>query len=183
LIGFHGTLGSWLDYELLAGLAQARPEWSWVFVGPAAAAGTARLAHLPNVHLLGAVPFDQLPAYTTRFTAGIIPFVDNELTRGVHPIKALEYLAAGIPIVASRLPDLAPLGDLIRFAGTTSEWLAQLDKAVQASSDQATLAARRRAVAAEHTWDSRAEEIVALIQQRLCQPKEYDTMNDGRAAA
>jgi len=58
----------------------------------------------PNLHVLGARPYSQLPAYVQAFDVGIIPYIESPWTRTVDPLKLLEYLAAGIPVVASRCP-------------------------------------------------------------------------------
>ncbi|HEX7448917.1 MAG TPA: glycosyltransferase, partial [Pirellulales bacterium] len=163
VIGFHGTLGDWLDYDLLTRLAQRHADWLWVFLGPVHSQRVKALLRLPNVCLPGPVPYPALAEQAAWFDVGLIPFRLNELTRYVHPIKALEYLALGLPVVSSRLPDLAEHAEVISFASTFDEWSARLEDAVAPAARLPKRVAARRRVALAHDWDRRVESIVARL--------------------
>ncbi|HVA49102.1 MAG TPA: glycosyltransferase [Pirellulales bacterium] len=167
VVGFYGTIGDWLDFDLLAELARRRPDWSFVFAGPQASRDFGRLQRLANVHHLGVIPYDALPEQAAWFDVGLVPFRLNALTRYVHPIKALEYLALGLPIVSSALPDLAELANVVRFAATADEWLAAIAEALTAEARSTQAVTVRRQAAAAHDWDSRAAIIVGRLMERL----------------
>lgn len=105
LIGYAGTIDLRIDRDLLAAAARSHPKWGWVLLGNVASDLSA-LENLDNVHLLGAKPYAELPAYYHAWDCAILPFVENELTRHVNPTKMLEYAAARLPIVARALPDV-----------------------------------------------------------------------------
>lgn len=163
VIGFHGTLGEWLDYELLAALARERPAWRWVFVGPVHAAGARRLFALDNVQHRPKVPYEELPHRLAEFDVGVIPFARNRLTDAALPVKLGEYLAAGLPVVASRLASLEPVPGHVTLAETKSEWLAALDAALQPGVVHPKIIAARRRLAAARSWDLTIETILAAL--------------------
>ncbi len=103
-LGYVGALAPWIDFEAVADLAGRHPDWEIVLVGPilhGAEGDVSKLTSLPNVSHLAAVPYEQLPAILSEFSVGLIPFRLNRLTRGVNPNKLYEYLAAGLPVVAT----------------------------------------------------------------------------------
>jgi len=156
IIGYHGTIGDWLDFDLLEWLAVERPDWTFVFIGPNATRRGGRFFSLPNVVRFGPVPYAELPAHTAHFDVGIVPFELNEVTRHVHPIKALEYLAAGLPTVTSALTDLADVAEVVSFAESRRDWLAALDGAIEPASRSPERVTARRAAAQRQSWDQAA---------------------------
>ncbi|RZL11927.1 MAG: glycosyltransferase family 1 protein, partial [Hymenobacter sp.] len=104
IIGYVGALvSSRLDIELLRYLAEQRPQWSIVLVGPEDDDFRASALHqLPNVHFLGQKPTGQLPDYVQHFDVCLNPQLVNQLTIGNYPRKVDEYLALGKPVVATR---------------------------------------------------------------------------------
>ena len=122
IAGFFGLLSEWVDQELLIKLARGIPDLQIVLIGKADVP-VESLDGEPNIHLLGPVPFLELPSYIAHFNVGLIPFKVTELTRAVNPIKLREMLAAGCPVVSTDLPEVAA------FAGSGS------DAAVEVASD------------------------------------------------
>ncbi|MBX3730187.1 MAG: glycosyltransferase [Candidatus Sumerlaeia bacterium] len=167
---FSGNLAPHkVDLEMLAMIARRRPDWSVVLVGPKweGAAGHPlfeRLDRLPNVHLLGHVPYDDLPAYLAEAEVLLIPYVENDATRAVFPLKFFEYLATGRPVVSSPLPSLLPYGGAVHFARDADEWIAACERALADTHD---LELQRRALARRHTWERRIEEMEAAIGETL----------------
>ena len=104
IFGYCGIMHHWVDRALLAETARLRPEYSFVVLGDCKV-DVSELAALPNVHLLGRRPYDSLPAYCAAFDAGLLLFSQNEMTRHVNPVKMYEYLAAGLPVVSTPLPE------------------------------------------------------------------------------
>ena len=110
-----------LDIALLVGLARARPDWSIALVGPVGlgdpATDVSALAAEPNVHLLGPRPYEALPEVLRGADAGLIPYVRSSLTDSIFPMKVYEYLAAGLPVVATPLPAIAEVEEVAHRAG------------------------------------------------------------------
>jgi glycosyltransferase involved in cell wall biosynthesis len=154
-----------LDVPLLAALARARPGWSFALVGPVGAGdpGTdvSALSGEPNVHLLGTRPYGRLPEVLRAADAGLIPYARNALTESVFPMKVYEYLAAGLPVVATPLPALAEVAAVA--TAPDAEGIARLLEQALADDSPQRRAERSRAAAA-HSWERRLEEIAAAIE-------------------
>lgn len=153
-----------LDIPLLVALARARPAWSLALVGPVGPgdprADVSALAAEPNIHLLGPRPYDRLPEVLRGADAGLIPYARNALTDSVFPMKVYEYLAAGLPVVATPLPALRDVAG-VAIADGAEEMARALDAAL-ADGDRARRAERSRAASA-HSWDRRLEEIAEVL--------------------
>lgn len=157
-------LAATIDIELVVELARRRPDWSFAFVGPVGQGdpGTniEALRAAPNVHLLGHRPQAQLPGVLRGAEAAIIPYRVGHQMASVFPMKTYEYLAAGRPVVSTPLPALADVPDVAR-AATAEEFAERLQEAL----DRDTPAARsaRSAAAQTHSWESRLEQIAAVL--------------------
>ncbi|HBY93728.1 MAG TPA: glycosyltransferase family 1 protein [Chloroflexi bacterium] len=167
-LGFWGALDDYkFDRELVLALADACPNASIVLIGPAGVAireQPALALNRPNIHCLGQRPYEQLPAYAAGLDVCLIPYRQTEHTRGVFPIKFFEMLATGKPVVATALPSLAPFGDTVPLTRTTGEFVA----AVQAVlADPAAGRTQRLALAAQHTWEQRVDELLTYVAAAL----------------
>ena len=164
IIGFFGQLADWVDLPLVRALADARPAWSFVLVGRS----TTDLDVLRgprNVHLVGLRPYASLPEYCRGFDVGIIPFRTNALTQRANPLKLREYLAAGLPVVSTPLPEVARYDGLVRLAEGRDAYLAQIEAALRETSGEA---ARRRLDAMRgESWEARVGQIEAIIAPHL----------------
>ncbi len=153
-----------LDIELLLALARARPAWSIALVGPVGlgdpTTDVSRLAAEPNVALLGARPYRALPDVLRGADATIIPYARNELTGSVFPMKVYEYLAAGLPVVATPLPALADVAD-VHTASDGEAMASVLDELLAEDSPERRRARSQRA--AGHSWDTRLAEIAGAL--------------------
>ncbi|MDQ6751486.1 MAG: glycosyltransferase [Actinomycetota bacterium] len=149
-----------LDVALLVELAGRRPGWSFALVGPVGVGDprtdVSALAHLPNVHLLGARPYHALPAVLRGADAAVIPYAVNQLTASIFPMKVYEYLAAGLGVVATPLPSLAEV-EGIETAADAGAMAACLTALIDEDSPERR--AQRSRLAAGHSWDARLEEI------------------------
>jgi glycosyltransferase involved in cell wall biosynthesis len=165
-----GHLNERVDPSLLVAVAERGV--SLLLVGPAkdpAAAWLVELTSRPNVRWVGGQPFDALPSFLARARVGLVPYVDSPFNRGSFPLKTLEYLAAGLPVVATDLPAtrwLAAPGDLVAIAEGPD---AYADAVARAASSPLTPAARedRRAFARRHSYAERADDLLAAIDTRL----------------
>ncbi|MDA0991901.1 MAG: glycosyltransferase [Verrucomicrobia bacterium] len=166
VIGFFGLLSEWVDQTLLLQLAASQPQAQVVLIGMADVAVDA-LKNVANIHLLGPRPFAQLPDYVSHFDVGVIPFVVNELTRAVNPIKLREMLAAGCRVVATALPEVAATARDDGAVVVADNHQAFID-AVGTMLAHPPTAAARRALSermASETWEAKTREIVQLIQE------------------
>lgn len=160
VIGFHGLVADWVDLELMRFLALARPDWSFVFVGKSDT-DTTILQGLANVHLLGRKDYQQLPAYCKGFDIAVLPFAINELTVAANPLKLREYLAAGLPVVSTAIPEAERLGSLIRIGHTREEFLQHLDDLLAQGQCGPRLAISRQMDC--ESWDSKVAELSRLV--------------------
>jgi glycosyltransferase involved in cell wall biosynthesis len=167
-LGYVGAIAPWLDFGLLEALAQARPQLSLVLVGPVQRAVLVRVAalqRLPNVHVLGERPYVDVPAYMHSFDICLIPFLINDLTRAVTPVKFWEYMAAARPVVSTVLPELAPYANVCALAGDVSTFIAAVDAALSTSSE--TDRERRLALAQANSWAERVKTIEQALAAAL----------------
>lgn len=105
-VGWFGVIDERMDLELVAELAQLRPAWSFVMLGPVVKIDPASLPQAPNLHWLGGRRYAELPAYLGGWDVGFMPFACNAATRFISPTKTLEYLAAGVPLASTPVPDV-----------------------------------------------------------------------------
>ena len=162
-IGYHGAIAPWLDFALIEAIAVARPADQIVMVGPVldGAADQVRvLERHDNVWLLGERPPDEIASYVQAFDVGLVPFVVNQMTEAVSPLKMYEYLAAGLPVVATRLPECVahPLVRTARADGFLAELTLALEEGPTAEYSE-----RARIAAQEASWGNR----IAMIRDRL----------------
>jgi glycosyltransferase involved in cell wall biosynthesis len=165
IVGFIGGLSQWVDVPLLARLATLRPNLTFVLIGPIGIDMSA-VAELPNVLRLGARPYEALPSYLAAMEVALIPFKHEPVTFHADPIKAYEYLAAGVPVVATDLPALRRLQHVIELADSAESFATRIDQALDEGRDP-TRRAARQAEAARHSWGSRFAQIDALFEQSL----------------
>ena len=110
-LGYCGVIDERIDLPLIAMAAAARPDWSFVMIGPVAKIAHSELPRAPNIHYLGQRPYEALPDYMAGWDVALLPFADNEATRFISPTKTPEYLAAGCPVVST------PVCDVVRCYG------------------------------------------------------------------
>lgn len=170
VLGYTGVVDERLDLDLLRVLAEGRPDASIVLVGPISSKlHGVELPRMPNLHFLGARPYAHLPAYLKGFDACLMPFALNRATRSISPTKALEYLAAGRPVVSTPVPDVqAQWADVVQIAEGASAFAAAVDRALTESEQARAARAVRAEVHVERsTWDRIAAEMAALLEQTL----------------
>lgn len=164
VIGYIGSVDDRLDYALLARVAAAFPAVSLVFVGRIMAAEpAAALAALPNVYLLGSRPPTLLGSYLATFTVGLIPFVKNDLTAGIYPLKINEYLALGLPVVSTHFAVLTDFQGVCTVADDTNAFLAAIAQALLPQPDGEQ--ERRRQFAEQNTWAARAADLDQALRE------------------
>jgi UDP-galactopyranose mutase len=136
-LGYYGVLDERLDLDLLAALADARPDWQTVLIGPVCKIDPADLPRRPNIHYLGQRAYADLPGYLAGFDVCLLPFARNEATRFISPTKTLEYMAAEKPIVSTRIADVADAyADIVHLADGPAEFAAACEAALGMGRDE-----------------------------------------------
>jgi len=159
-IGFFGTLDARLDLDLIARIAQAYPQAAVILIGPIRT-DLGPLRRLPNIHLLGARPHEDLPAYVQHMDVLIIPYRLTPYTQNVHPVKTYEALATGRPLVTTALPELQQYAGVITVAEDADAFLEGIAAGL-AEADPALVRARQN-LARQNTWDARYRVILEKL--------------------
>jgi len=110
-LGYFGVIDERMDLQLVAAMAEIRPDWHFVMIGPVVKIDQATLPRRPNIHWLGGKRYEELPDYLAGWDIGLMPFAINESTRFISPTKTPEFLAAGVPVVST------PIVDVVRAYG------------------------------------------------------------------
>lgn len=163
VIGFHGLLADWVDFELIKKTAERFSSGSVVLIGKIAVDAEQKvklLDGIKNVHFLGRKPYSELPAYCKGFDVAINPFVINELTLAANPLKVREYLAAGLLTVATDIPEVRVLENCL-VAADHDEFLGHLETALCSEP-------RRREIsdAIKHeSWEAKVDELRKIVER------------------
>lgn len=159
---FAGALGFRFDERLAAEVARHLPDWTFLFVGPADEDASRALAGLPNVQLSGRFEHRELPALLARAAVGVIPYRRNAFTDTLVPVKLVEYLAAGRPVVSTPMRAAEGFADVVTFAADADAFA----RAVRAAARDDSPEARRRRVAyaRPYSWERRIDELEAAIE-------------------
>ncbi|MDF1543279.1 MAG: glycosyltransferase [Anaerosomatales bacterium] len=161
---YVGAMEYWFDAALLAECARALPDASFVLVGPESARVTEAVEGLGNVHLFGRRPYADVPAYMRHCDVGIVPFARSEMVDAIHPIKVYEYLAAGLPVVSVRWPELEAMAAPVELC-ERDEFCARLEDAL--GSGRAAGRDARLDYARKNSWDARFEVVLREVGKVL----------------
>jgi glycosyltransferase involved in cell wall biosynthesis len=164
-LGYFGAIEPWLvDQELIKRAARERPLWHWVFVGNKSRG--LEIEGLPNAHFIPPVPYADLPRYAAGFDACVLPWeTERAFTSYGSAIKVREYLATGLPVVISPLPEYEPMRDVLRIARSREDFFRLVKDALAETGDAKARA--RQAAVARGTWAARAEWVSDLIEDAL----------------
>jgi glycosyltransferase involved in cell wall biosynthesis len=153
IVGFFGLIADWVDVELMADVARHFSSGSLVVLGKATT-DISVLRRLPNVHVLGRKPYESLPSYCKGFGVAINPFRINTLTLNANPLKVREYLAAGLPVVSTAIPEVEALGQC-RIGHGTDGFIREIELALN---DPGPSVQRSHGVSHE-SWEARLQTI------------------------
>jgi glycosyltransferase involved in cell wall biosynthesis len=163
IVGYFGGIDEHkFNLPLIADVAERLSDVTFVFVGQASI-DTSRLVRLPNVHLLGQRPYEDIPHYGAAFDVCVLPFNQNRWIAAMNPIKLKEYLALGKPVVATPFGELAAYTGLVHVADGP-EAFAQAVRTALRETGTEQIAARRSRVA-NHSWRSKAEDVLSILHE------------------
>jgi UDP-galactopyranose mutase len=179
IFGYYGAVDERLDYDLIAGLAEAPGVGSVVLVGPMIKVDPATLPRHPRLHYLGQRSYAELPAYLKGFDVCLMPWALNDATRMISPTKTLEYMAGRKPIVSTAVHDVVrDHGDLVFVARDRGHFVELALEATAAFDDHRADAEQLRA--AQHGWDATAEAMRRLIEKHLADPRRDGHPDEAR---
>ena len=164
-VGFYGVIDERFDVDLVATIADARPDWHLIMIGPVVKIEASDLPQCSNIHYLGSKSYDELPTYLTGWDVALLPFAHNDSTRFISPTKTLEYLAAGKPVVSTSIRDVvSPYGEqgLVHIADTPEAFVRAVQEALD--EDMATYLPKVDAFLAHTSWDATWESMSQLIE-------------------
>lgn len=174
-LGFFGVIDERMDLELVAGVADARPEWQIVIVGPVVKIDDECLPRRANIHYFGARSYQELPRYLAGWDVALLPFARNESTKFISPTKTPEYLAGGKPVVSTSIQDVVkPYGELglVEIADTVPDFVAAVERALVLEASDPTWCARVDRYLADLSWDSTWASMSSLIEQEIQSKKK-----------
>ncbi|MEP0891691.1 glycosyltransferase family 1 protein [Leptolyngbya sp. FACHB-16] len=182
-LGFYGVIDERMDLELLDGIAQARPDWHLVIIGPVMKIDPEHLPQHPNIHYLGGKSYKELPHYLAGWDVAMLPFALNESTRFISPTKTPEYLAAGKPVVSTSIRDVVrPYGQqgFVQIADTVEDFVAAAEQAMQQSQQETDWLTQVDQFLAQNSWDQTWENMIQQVEAAIA--KRSAAQNSVRAA-
>jgi glycosyltransferase involved in cell wall biosynthesis len=158
ILGYFGLMADdWFDVDLMVSVAKRFSSGSIVLLGKVTM-DLSKLTALSNVHLLGRKPYEDLPAYCKGFDIGVLPVPISEVTLNANPLKVREYLAAGLPVVSTAIPEVEVL-NLCRIGRDAEGFSREIEAAL---ADPGPTAKRSESMANE-SWDAKLDQIRAHV--------------------
>lgn len=175
-VGYYGVIDERIDVDLIAAIADARPEWQIIMVGPVVKIDPESLPRRANIHWLGQRSYEDLPKLVRTWDVCMMPFALNESTRFISPTKTLEYMAAERPAVSTPIKDVVdPYKHVVRIAYSHEEFISACAATLAESEmERAARIKAMRSIIAQTSWDKTAYtmgRLVAQIRQRNTRSK------------
>jgi glycosyltransferase involved in cell wall biosynthesis len=168
-LGFYGVVDERFDINLIKEMAEKKPDWHFVILGPVVKIDPASLPSLPNTHFLGSKNYKELPDYVGGWDIALIPFLINDSTKFISPTKTPEYLAAGKPVISTPINDVIhPYDDekLVSIGTSADEFIAAAEKELERGHDKTWLAKVDHFLA-DNSWDQTWNSMAELIKKTL----------------
>ncbi|MDD4718571.1 MAG: glycosyltransferase [Bacilli bacterium] len=164
IIGYYGALASWFDYELIKKISNTN-KYEVVLIGIKYddSFDKSDILKLDNIHYLGKIDYDELPAYSRFFDVSIIPFVINDITLSTSPVKVFEYMASEKPIVTTDLPECRKYKSIL-ISKDHKEFINNLEKAIGLIKDDKYMKILRDD-ALNNTWESKCNEMISFVNE------------------
>ena len=163
IIGFHGLLADWVDYKLIKKTAAHFSEGSIILIGKIAVDAERKikiLDNVENIHFLGRKPYKTLPAYCKGFDVALNPFEINELTLAANPLKVREYLAAGLPVISTDIPEVRIL-EHCRIGENHADFIREIEAALENSASPEEISDSIKA----ESWEAKIDELRKIIAE------------------
>lgn len=183
-LGFFGVIDERMDIGLLAGMADARPDWHFVMIGPVVKIDPTSLPRRRNIHYLGGKSYQELPAYVAGWDVAMLTFAINEATRFISPTKTPEYLAAGKPVVSTPIRDvIRPYGQqgLVKIAATADEFITAAEELLSGEFDRAAWLEQVDEMLSQTSWDQTWQRMNQLIEATVS--SRYPALEEEEEAA
>jgi UDP-galactopyranose mutase len=166
-LGFCGVIDERMDLALVAAIADAKPDWHLVMIGPVVKIKQEDLPQRANIHYLGGKSYRDLPLYMSGWDVALLPFAQNDSTKFISPTKTPEYLAAGLPVVSTPITDVVrPYGDMgfVRIGSDATEFVEAIDLSLKSPRSELELKELDRFLA-KNSWDRTWGGMEKLIPQ------------------
>ena len=165
IAGYFGTMTSYNDIEMMTYCARNLPHVSFVFAGQVTAGDYSELSSLKNVHLLGRLPYEKIPRLCAGFDVCMLQWKMSEWIRHCNPLKMLEYMASGNPVVSVEINEAKQYADVISIAGNKEEFCREIEWELH--NDTQERRARRIEIAASHSWSHHLERLSELVEATI----------------
>jgi UDP-galactopyranose mutase len=163
--GFYGVIDERMDLKLLEGVAQRKPEWNIVLIGPVVKIDEADLPRLPNIHYLGMKNYKDLPHYLAGWDVAIMPFAINESTKFISPTKTPEFLAGGKPVISTPIVDvIKQYSQVAHFAATVDDFIAIAEHDIVEDENWLN---KVDAMLSENSWDKTWQKMEDILIKTL----------------
>jgi UDP-galactopyranose mutase len=175
-IGYVGVIDERMDLDLIRHMADRRPDWQILLIGPVVKIDQQSLPHRENIHYLGMKTYDELPAYLSGWDAALLPFAQNDATRFISPTKTPEYLAAGLPVVSTPIRDVVrPYGEsgLVRIGHSHEDFLECVERQLYEGRPPAWQADVRTFLST-HSWDKTWDSMQRLMGRHVERNRRVD---------
>lgn len=169
-LGFFGVIDERMDTGLIGAIAETRPDWHIVMIGPVVKIDKNKLPQRPNIHYLGMKDYADLPAYLAGWDVALLPFAQNDSTRFISPTKTPEYLAGGKPVVSTPVRDVVnPYGDkgLVWIADTVAQFVRAIESALAMNGEKGRWLRSVDEFLATVSWDDTWKRMRALMAAEL----------------
>jgi glycosyltransferase involved in cell wall biosynthesis len=174
-----GHVSERIDWDGIGAAVRARPEWTWVFIGPAdqglpekiAALGSSETpggSNSPRLLWKPPVPIEQMPAVIAHCDASAVPYRLNPFTMASSPLKGVEYLGMGVPVLSTQIPSLRRYGSAIEWVeeGNGESYARALDNVKLELGSRSASEARRTAVSGD-SHDDHVRKFLQIISNEI----------------
>jgi hypothetical protein len=182
-LGFFGVIDERFDIELLDAIAQGRPDWNFVLLGPVVKIDPVILPRHKNIYYLGSKNYQELPKYISGWDVALLLFADNEATRFISPTKTPEYLAAGKPVVSTPICDVVtPYGemDLVHIANGPDDFINAIEGLLDQNESRVQWLSRVDNYLSLMSWDDTWSQMSALID-KVIEKRSANVMAESNA--
>lgn len=167
-LGYIGVIDERINIDLIREMAEKRPDFQIVMIGPVVKISEDELPRLENIYYLGMKNYDELPAYLAGFDVTLMPFALNDATKFISPTKTPEYLAAGKPVVSTAIRDVVrPYGEqnLVRIAENADEFITAIEESLAENRAEKLAAVDKFLL--QTSWDKTWRQMANLIDEAV----------------